>query len=222
MKARYFLGIALVIFGTVFLLDQIGMWDLGWVISVWWPAIFVVIGISHIVSTTKSFISGLFFVAIGLLLIASNMDYLPFGFWNAFWPLVLIFIGLGIMFKHNKRFRKQTITDSDISYLTVFSGANHKVDSQEFKGGNITTIFGGLELDLRRATLAPEGASLELTCAFGGIEIKVPPDMKIQVVGTPILGGMDNKSVQNFDANIIAPVLRINYFVIFGGIEIKN
>jgi predicted membrane protein len=222
MRARYFLGIALVLFGTVFLFDQLGLWNFGWLVSVAWPIIFVIVGISQIASTNKSFIGGLFFVTIGLLLIANNLDYLPYGFWGAFWPIILIFIGLSIIFRHRKFHKKNIVADSDINYFTMFSGANHKIESAGFKGGSISTFFGGTQLDLRRASLAPEGANLDLSCAFGGIEIKVPPDMRIQAIGTPILGALENKTNQNVDHNQITPVLKINYFVIFGGIEIKN
>ena len=223
MRTRYIFGIFLVVVGLMIFLDQISVWNFGEILSVWWPLIFVVIGLSHIATTNKSILNGLFFIVIGILLIANNLNFLPFGFWSAFWPLLLIFIGAGILLNKQKfgRHRKIT-TDEDINYFTLFSGANHKIESGNFKGGTVSTFFGGTQIDLRRAIIAPEGAMLELSAAFGGIEIKVPYDWKIIVAGTPILGGMENKTVQNFAEGQIVPTLKINYFVIFGGIDIKN
>lgn len=78
-------------------------------------------------------------------------------------------------------------------------GNNIRSNSQDFEGGEVTTIFGGAEIDLRHIAVT-EKAHLELTCIFGG---------------------WDNKT-KGFTYESDTPVLYINYFPIFGEIEIKN
>src|SRR3989304_514783 len=76
---------------------------------------------------------------------------------------------------HRGRVRPgRQVLDSDrISSFNVFSGTEIASHSAEFKGGNIGAVFGGAEIDLRDARLAP-GAALDVFAAFGGGEIRGP------------------------------------------------
>ena len=48
------------------------------------------------------------------------------------------------------------------------------VVDDEFKGGTVQAIFGGIELDLRKTHL-PEGETmLHIEAIFGGVELFVP------------------------------------------------
>lgn len=104
----------------------------------------------------------------------------------------------------------------------MFSGFNVKNASQNFRGGNITAIFGGVVVDLREASILKEQeARIDVLIAFGGAEIFVPKGWNVIIKGIPIFGGWDNKTVNNnFDTN--SPTLKINSFVMFGGFEVEN
>jgi len=45
---------------------------------------------------------GFAFVIAGILLILSKMDIISGGFWDYFWPIVLIALGAKIVFDHKK------------------------------------------------------------------------------------------------------------------------
>ena len=222
MGSRYIFGISLVILGFLFFLDQLGVWSFGWIISTWWPIIIIIIGISHLASSNKSFFTGIVIIAIGVLLQADQLDYLPGGFWSSIWPLILILIGIWILTVKHQRSKRHPSNSEDVNILAMFSGASQIINSDNFKGGTIGAYFGGVELDLRNSKLASEGGFLELTAAFGGIEIRLPYDWKVFVTGTPIFGGMENKTRQEFPEGEVRPILKINYLATFGGIEIKN
>jgi hypothetical protein len=113
---------------------------------------------------------------------------------------------------------KETAVD-EINSFNVFSGSNLNTSSQSFKGGSVTAVFGGADLDLRQAALAP-GARLDIFAAFGGVDVKVPPDWQVVVRGLPIFGGVDNKAKAPAGEN--APQLEVNATVIFGGVDIKR
>jgi hypothetical protein len=107
--------------------------------------------------------------------------------------------------------------------VAFFSGYNQKVVGNRFRGGHLTSIFGGCEIDLSEVELDPAiGAKLDLTVGFGGIKIYVPKNWSIQSTGYPLFGGFENKVRASDDPLEIKPVLNINYFIIFGGASIVN
>jgi predicted membrane protein len=95
--------------------------------------------------------------------------------------------------------------------------------SRNFKGGKITAIFGGIELDLTKAGLAPGVSELELACIFGGATLIVPDDWYITIEVTPILGGFsDSRKLMPGRSVDLSKHLVIKGAVIFGGGEIKS
>jgi len=65
--------------------------------------------------------------------------------------------------------------------------------TQYLQGAWLTAVFGGVTPDLRGARPAPEGASVNATVAFGGVDILVPKGWHISVRSTPIFGGVEIK-----------------------------
>ena len=49
-----------------------------------------------------------------------------------------------------------------IDYVNIFSGAERQLITDNFKGGKITSIFGGGEVDLTRSSLAPGDNAIEI------------------------------------------------------------
>jgi hypothetical protein len=78
-----------------------------------------------------------------------------FHMYNMFWPS--IFIIIGVMFIVSKRRGWNTVTskgsygDDYIDYVNVFSGGERQIVSQNFRGGKVSAVFGGIELDLTKA-----------------------------------------------------------------------
>ncbi len=46
---RIFWGLILVLVGVLFLFDQMGRLDFGEIVSRWWPAVFILIGLSILI-----------------------------------------------------------------------------------------------------------------------------------------------------------------------------
>ncbi len=57
--------------------------------------------------------------------------------------------------------------------FVIWGGIERAVTSQQFRGGEATALMGGIELDLRRAQLAPGEQQLTLTAVMGGIAIRM-------------------------------------------------
>src|SRR5579872_2614718 len=78
----------------------------------------------------------------------------------------------------------------------IFSGAKRRIESQDFEGGEALAIFGGVELDLRKADTRHDQILIEANAIFGGIEIRVPETWQVTVRGTGIFGGYNDETIQ--------------------------
>ena len=60
-------------------------------------------------------------------------------------------------------------------------------------------MFGGAELDFRDAVLPGGEVTVKAICVFGGLEITVPPEMRVIDSGVAILGGreIDSKTAES-------------------------
>jgi hypothetical protein len=86
----------------------------------------------------------------------------------------------------------------------------------------VTTLMGGTCLDFREANLDAGVTDVYVLAIMGGVEIIVPPGLRVESNGIGIMGGFDhgNPSGRATDRN--APILRISGVAIMGGVEIKE
>lgn len=112
---------------------------------------------------------------------------------------------------------------NSLSEWAVFGGARRRVDSQDFQGGEAFAMFGGVEIDLRKAGSTREEILIEANAIFGGIEIRVPETWNVLVRGSGIFGGYEDETI---DTRVAPegkqPILIVNGFAVFGGVTIKN
>lgn len=229
MSGRYFFGIILILLGLGFLGDQLGYFEISEIISTYWPMILIVAGLTGLFDRKSSKVGNLIVLALGILFQLNRLDYLAVEVFKLFWPIVLIIIGISILFtkgvRHHSvkidmnKWSANTVEDTTVDSFVIFSGLETNNQSQEFKGGKVTAIFGAIELNLTGANLANNEAFIDATSLFAGIDIYVPNNWNVKMSGTPIFGGWSNKTKPNADPN--APVLVIRCTAMFGGIEVK-
>ncbi|MCT4543840.1 MAG: cell wall-active antibiotics response protein [Vallitalea sp.] len=225
MKKRNLFGIFVIAIGVIILLDRLGIIVTDDILSTYWPVGLIAIGLINITDKHSSKTFAVILLLVGVVFqlkelnvtVFNNIDITEFIF-----PVIIIIIGAWLLIpKTSKNLRKNTISTSSIDNMSMFSGSDIINDSENFKGGHLTAAFGGIDVDLRNANISSnEPAIIDSFVAFGGIEIKVPIDWKVQVKGIPLFGGWSNKT----DRNIINAdkVLIVKCFVLFGGLEIKN
>lgn len=216
------IGLLLIVIGGLFLLDIFTDLDFGGFIGDWWPVIFIVIGLIKLMGQERG--GAFIFITIGVILLLLSNDIIEWHDIGKFWPLILVFIGLSLIFKGRGKQRhfvnESTIGNDYVHSNAVFGGAEHLINSKNFKGGEVMALFGSVELDLREAKISPDGCKLNVTALFGGVEINVPSDWKVIVTGTPILGGIENRSHGNTEGDPTKEVY-LHCTVAFGGLEIK-
>jgi hypothetical protein len=222
MSTLRWIGVVLLVLGAGFLLEAFNVIDFAPLLTTYWPAVLIFIGIVQLVNKQASKLWSSILILVGMYLQAKNLDILPVDFASIFWPLVLLFVGASLVFRRRSLVSSSPFNDESVDVFAFFGGADSPVSSQAFKGGSVGVLFGGNSLDLRNTTLAPEGADLELFAAFGGVNVLIPEGWKVVVQGVPILGGFDNKTIppEVNDADI--PTLRVHYVTFCGGVDIKH
>jgi predicted membrane protein len=129
-------------------------------------------------------------------------------------------------FEEGKSFDSSfTDTDSEdiIDGVAFMSGIKKKIISKNFKGGDMTVIFGGVELDFTQADIA-EKATLDVTQVFGGTKLLVPANWEIKSELVSVFGSIEDKRMTRPTTlvNESSKVLILKGTTFFGGIEIKS
>jgi predicted membrane protein len=220
---RILLGLVVVAFGALFLLDSAGVLDSGQAISDWWPALIVAMALFQFAEGTHGVVGPSIFLGGGSLLLLFSTGVLSGNVWDYIWPIAIIVVGIYIISRWRASGKEEVVgTDDVIVADGIFGGPTVASGSQAFRAASLTAVFGGVTLDLRAAKPAPEGANVKATAVFGGIEILVPHGWRVGVKATPIFGGIDDKTVHDSDLPDDAPVLNVDGLALFGGVEIKH
>jgi hypothetical protein len=220
---RLLLGLTVVALGVLYLLDAAGVLDAHQAIDQWWPTLLVAAGLLTLAERPPSVVRGGILTGLGAGLLLFTTDLVEGNAWDYLWPALLILAGVAIVARWSGRTIAPGATHEDVIRSTaVFGGPKLASTAQHFEGAWLTAIFGGITLDLRDARPAPDGASINATVAFGGIDILVPKGWRISVRCTPIFGGLDDKTDRSQPPSADAPTLHVDAVSIFGGVAIKH
>jgi predicted membrane protein len=141
-------------------------------------------------------------------------------------PLILTGVGIFIVLKALKQHRKvpEELQRSEgfLRGNAILSAFKHRHQTQSFRGGELTAIFGGFEVDLRQAVIEGSSARLDTFVMFGGGDLRVPEGWEVLVQATAIFGGVNDKTAPVPTSGEVRPRLVITGLVLFGGIEIRH
>jgi predicted membrane protein len=186
---------------------------------------------------------------VGVVFLLRNLGLLHGSVWSYFWPVILIAVGLGLLIRAMEGNHvwdlwgerggsaegkaggpgpgpgdppRPTFNDLRNSFKEdhIFGGAKRRIESQDFEGGEAVVVFGGLEIDLRKADTKREEIFIEANAVFGGIEIRVPETWQVTVRGTGVFGGYADET--NPPADGKHPHLIVTGGAVFGGVSVKN
>lgn len=105
----------------------------------------------------------------------------------------------------------------EVALVAALNGIELKSKARAFRGGSMTSWFGGIAVDLREAQLAPE-AHLDLRSILGGIAIRVPTGWRV-VSNVNALGGGVAINVPEPD-DPEAPTLTLDGMTVLGGVAV--
>ena len=225
-----FPAIMIMTVGAIFLLSNLGLLRFH---DIWrmWPVILIVVGL---VNLPKAGSSALVPLVVGVIFLVSNLG-IPFLRIGTLWPLILIAVGVALVARPiGKRgrfslgdgaFPHSNFADADnkLHEWTVFGGVSRVVNSVDFQGGQLFSLFGGIEIDLRRAQIVRRDTPvvIEANTSFGGVSIKVPDTWRVAVRGVGIFGGYVDETIRSQQSNPLAPLLVVTGFAAFGGVVVE-
>lgn len=243
LNMRMVIGLLIIAAGILLLLDSLDVTS-DFNVGDYWPVILIVIGLGKVLQPKRyrQIYWGVVFMAIGALFLLNNLGYIRFWF-DDLWPIILILIGIEILrlglfkkkfrmgccgFQHKERenFKGWAgISDSNdvdkdyIDVSVILGGGKYTFMNKKLKGGTVSAIMGGCELDLKNAEMEQDRMILETSAIMGGIEVRVPTHWQVIIEGSPILGSMEDKTAK---AENPTKKLILKGASIMGGVEVKN
>ncbi|MER3522502.1 MAG: hypothetical protein C4326_00160 [Ignavibacteria bacterium] len=230
IRPQVVLGLIIVVIGVLLTLDNLEILYARDYLR-YWPALLMVYGIVKILSpeTHASRFLGVVLAFIGAALLVDRLDMFSFRLWD-FWPLLLVALGVLLLFRSGALRTKvpsqrptvpiETDNSSVVNAAAFFGGTVRNMHSKDFRGGELTAVMGGCEIDLHNAAIVHSPAVLDVFTLWGGIEIKVPPSWTVIFEGTPVMGGFADKTIkQSADEN---QKLIIRGTIIMGGVEVRH
>lgn len=222
---RLWIGIAVIVVGILAALDNLNLVPNGFFLK-FWPVVLVIFGIGKLGTHREDKgISGYVFILGGLALLVLNLRASLF---DLIWPFFIVALGVFLV---NKALRKNRGIPAElaahngfVSATAIFSGTKRRIAQQDFKGGELTAIFGGFELDLRQATLEGSQVRVDVFVLFGGGEIKVPQNWAVTMKGSAIMGGFEDRTLHMPSAEGSGPQIHlvVTGLILFGGLSVMN
>ena len=216
-------GIVLVTVGVLLGGNAAGLFDVNVFFDGWWTLFIIVPCLIGLITEKGERVGNLIGLIVGVMLLLACQDVIDFDLlWKLLVPGIIVVVGLTLIFK--SAFNKQISAKikelnenvgKEDEIAAVFSGQKIDMKGEKFKGKKVSAVFGGLELDLRKAVIE-EDVVINASAVFGGIDILAPDDVIVKVKSNSLFGGV--KSKHNGDKG---HVVYVNGTAMFGGIEIK-
>lgn len=170
-----------------------------------WESLLITLGLVFIF-VKKEFFTGMVLVFISVIFIspAIVMFILPdihinnFNSERLFFPFFTIAIGIYVLVKH-KRCQISNSKENDsqsadyVDELKIFSGGETTILSDNFRGGRITCIFGGVQIDCSKAKLSNDFNQLDMFLMMGGCSLIIPSSWNVKMQSTVFLAGISDK-----------------------------
>jgi predicted membrane protein len=213
---RVVLGLCVMLAGLVLALDSLGFIEAGNIFR-FWPLILVAIGAVKWMSPVPQKMSAFIWIVAGVAFLLVSLGRMSFG---GVWAMILFLVGAKIAWKALRPAALPRDADSVIDLMQFMGGTKTVVTTQDFKGGQVTAVMGGCEIDLRHASM-PEGraAVIDTFAFWGGIEIRVPDDWEVVSQGGAALGGFVNNARSQPGSK---RRLVVTGLAVMGGVEVKN
>jgi predicted membrane protein len=216
-------GLLIIAVGVLFTLDNLGIAHAA-EYTRYWPVGLIVIGLLKVWQSRESSgsgIGGLIFTLIGFWLLLEQLTVIRISLADM-WPMALVFLGVYLVWQGvtgRRHRRSEADATASVNAVAVLGGVLRRSSSRNFRGGELTAVMGGCEIDLRQAAINGE-AIIDVFALWGGIEIKVPEDWVVSTRVTPLLGGVEDKTRPSPGAG--AHRLTLRGMAIMGGVEVKN
>lgn len=237
---RLYFGVILIALGVILILERLNLIPESVAdILISWQMLLVGIGVLSLIGGNRT--AGTVLIIIGGTFLIPQLITVPHELRRIYFPLILVGVGVAILlrqrdhqriesnYKPNLNVPEENQNPTYDSFNTfddfvIFGGREIFVNTQNLAGGKATSIFGGIEFDLRKAGLQPGGAIIDCVSVFGGCGFKIPMDWNVRNEVTTIFGAFTDKRGETYNDRYYDPskTIVIKGVSIFGGIEVKH
>ncbi|MDI6803724.1 MAG: cell wall-active antibiotics response protein LiaF [Bacteroidota bacterium] len=181
---------------------------------------------------------GLVLITLGVLFLLDNLGIADFSYLiRTYWPVIFILWGIHVLLRKKNQSHIEITTEPSeslgdlIHRSNIFGDESFSVNSQNFKGGSISNVFGDINLDLSKTVIADGEHVLRLNSVFGDTIIQAPKDCAIAVTASVVFGDLKvfNEKAEGIfkDINTSSPgyqtaskKIRIHVSQIFGDLRL--
>lgn len=220
-------GLLLILLGVLFALSALDIIDIKDIFFDGWWTMFIIVPSVIELFRSRDKTGNIIGIVVGVVLLLACQDVIKFEMiWKLLLPGILIIIGLSLVFKDAfvskdkkeafKKFEKGRAKD-DV-HCAILSSKSIKYDGQVFYGNDLTSVFGGVQCDLRGAVIT-EDVIINANAIFGGIDILVPDNVNVQLKSVSIFGGADDN--RDYSEAPDVPTIYVSAICLFGGLDVK-
>lgn len=85
----------------------------------------------------------------------------------------------------------------------------------------VVSFMGNVELDLTSVRMGPGESRIEIRCVWGNVEITVPPDIRVEIDGRPVIGVFEIERSVKTTPPPDAPLVRITGSAVMGAVTVN-
>ncbi len=201
-QGGYGWGLALIIIGALFLLQNFDMMDVGDFISTFWPLILVIIGVKILYNHRQGANTSVEVIEVQPAGTATDQT--------------------GAYF---------STSEGRLNISNIFGDIDRVIVSDDFSGGSVNNVFGDIRLDLTGIKMRQNIAKIYVSGVFGDILINTPKDIAISVKSNVTAGDITVRS-QKRDGLFVDVIFKdprfdeaefkiyINCSMVFGSINV--
>jgi Domain of unknown function (DUF1707) len=117
--------------------------------------------------------------------------------------------------------RPGSVRRGDSLVIAMMGGAERRGRWRVPEQCTAVAMMGGCSLDLRAAQLSAPVITINVVAIMGGVEVIVPPGVRVEMHGLPLMGGWSNH-VPDAELPPDAPEVHVRGFALMGGVEVRT
>ena len=214
------LGIIIIAIGVILVGNGVFGWGIEIFVDGWWWVLLMLLCLIGIINDGPNFFNVVGLVLFGVLF-AKN--YIPLlkdvNIWLIIGGAIILCVGVRVIYRafSPKKYVgvgssqpagtiEGEAVDKDQpkpeSQNCSFSEGESNYTGRTFSGGKYSCSFGSYKVDLRGATIT-KGAVLDLSCAFGKIDVVVPEGVTVNLIKDSVFGAVTCKAPLADNADVV-------------------
>lgn len=212
-------GSIIVIIGILLLLQTTGILQTNPLRFI--PSLFIIIGIYALLKSRFRDITGpLTLITIFTIVQLWALNIITTATIFTWWPVIIIVIGIGILLSKVRGPAPPDEYTDKMDVLAIFSDTKRTIKSKTFHGGEVTSIFGDVNLDLRDSEVKKTPAHINVVSIFSDVDIWVPDNWNVRMETVPLLSDVKDHTGQKGEAE--KPQLVITGFALFSDVILRD